>query len=49
MNVGDRKVSDIVLRLERGEPLGTEDDLRKALREPAAAEAVQPKFTPVAA
>ncbi|WP_439662423.1 DUF6049 family protein [Lentzea sp. HUAS TT2] len=47
-NVGDRKVFDIVLRLERGEPLGTEDDLRKALREPAAAEAVQPKFTPVA-
>ncbi|MCR3747052.1 DUF6049 family protein [Lentzea californiensis] len=48
VNIGDRKVSDIVLRLERGEPLDSEDDLRKALREPAAAEAVQPKFTPVA-
>ncbi|MEU7478481.1 DUF6049 family protein [Lentzea sp. NPDC042327] len=48
VNVGDRKVSDIVLRLERGEPLGTEDDLRKALREPAAAEFVQPRFTEVA-
>ena len=48
VNVGDRKVSDIVLRLERGEPLEAEDDLRKALREPAAAEAVQPRFTQVA-
>jgi hypothetical protein len=48
VNIGDRKVSDIVLRLERGEPLATEDDLRKALREPAAAESIQPKFTPVA-
>ncbi|GGU20562.1 DUF6049 family protein [Lentzea flava] len=48
VNVGDRKVSDIVLRLERGESLDTEDDLRKALREPAAAEFVQPKFTEVA-
>ncbi|MFD5825810.1 DUF6049 family protein [Lentzea sp. NPDC060358] len=48
VNVGDRKVSDIVLRLERGDSLDTEDDLRKALREPAAAEAVQPKFTPIA-
>ncbi|SEP69528.1 hypothetical protein SAMN05216188_101205 [Lentzea xinjiangensis] len=48
VNVGDRKVSDIVLRLERGQPLATEDELRKALREPAAAEAVQPRFTPVA-
>lgn len=48
VNVGDRKVSDIVLRLERGESLDTEDDLRKALREPAAAEFIQPKFTKVA-
>lgn len=48
VNVGDRKVSDIVLRLERGESLDTEDDLRKALREPAAAEFVQPNFTKVA-
>ncbi|PWK90677.1 hypothetical protein C8D88_101695 [Lentzea atacamensis] len=48
VNVGDRKVSDIVLRLERGEPLDSEDDLRKALREPAAAEFIQPKFTEVA-
>lgn len=47
VNVGDRKVSDIVLRLERGESLDTEDELRKALREPAAAEAVQPKFTQI--
>ncbi|HUQ61232.1 DUF6049 family protein [Lentzea sp.] len=48
VNVGDRKVSDIVLRLERGDSLDSEDDLRKALREPAAAEAVQPKFTQIA-
>ena len=48
VNVGDRKVSDIVLRLERGQSLDTEDDLRKALREPAAAEFVQPKFTEIA-
>ncbi|SDH54399.1 hypothetical protein SAMN05216553_12714 [Lentzea fradiae] len=47
VNIGDRKVSDIVLRLERGESLDSEDDLRKALREPAAAEAVQPRFTQV--
>ncbi|MEV6240251.1 DUF6049 family protein [Lentzea sp. NPDC051838] len=47
VNVGDRKVSDIVLRLERGESLDTEDDLRKSLREPAAAEFVQPNFTKV--
>ncbi|MFS8100424.1 DUF6049 family protein [Lentzea alba] len=47
VNVGDRKVSDIVLRLERGEPLDSEDDLRKALREPAAAEFIQPNFTKV--
>ncbi|MFI6098346.1 DUF6049 family protein [Lentzea sp. NPDC051213] len=47
VNIGDRKVSGIVLRLERGEPLGSEDDLRKALREPAAAEFIQPKFTEI--
>ena len=47
INIGDRKVSDIVLRLERGESLDSEDDVRKAVREPAAAEFVQPKFTEV--
>lgn len=48
VNIGDRKVSDIVLRLERGQSLDSEEELRKALREPAAAEFVQPKFTEVA-
>ncbi len=48
INIGDRKVSDIVLRLERGESLDSEDDVRKAVREPAAAEFIQPKFTEVA-
>jgi hypothetical protein len=47
-NVGDRKISDIELRLERGKPLTTEDEVRGALREPAGAELVQPDFTPIA-
>ncbi|GAA3860177.1 DUF6049 family protein [Saccharothrix violaceirubra] len=47
-NVGDRKISDIEFRLERGEPLKSEDEVRKALREPADAEFVQPEFTRIA-
>ncbi|MDQ2583051.1 DUF6049 family protein [Saccharothrix yanglingensis] len=48
VNVGDRRIDDIELRLERGEPLTSEEDVRKALREPTDAEVVQPSFTPVA-
>ncbi|MEU4739002.1 DUF6049 family protein [Actinosynnema sp. NPDC023658] len=47
VNVGDRLLEDIELRLERGDPLTGEDDVRKALREPTDAEVVQPNFTPV--
>ena len=46
-NVGDRAITDIELRLERGKPLTSEDDVRSALREPAGAELVQPDFTPI--
>ncbi|GAB2998202.1 DUF6049 family protein [Saccharothrix stipae] len=47
VNVGDRALEDIELRLERGQPLTSEDEVRKALREPTDAEFVQPNFTPV--
>ncbi|MFI9008628.1 DUF6049 family protein [Actinosynnema sp. NPDC053489] len=47
VNVGDRALEDIELRLERGKPLTSEEDVRKALREPTDAESVQPSFTPV--
>lgn len=46
-NVGDRSITDIELRLERGKPLTSEDEVRSALREPAGAELVQPDFTPI--
>ncbi|MCE6997091.1 DUF6049 family protein [Saccharothrix sp. S26] len=47
VNVGDRPIEDIELRLERGRPLTDEDQVREALREPTDAEFVQPNFTPV--
>ncbi|MFC6092849.1 DUF6049 family protein [Saccharothrix lopnurensis] len=47
VNVGDRFIEDIELRLERGEALTDEADVRQALREPADAEFVQPSFTPI--
>ncbi|MEU4764114.1 DUF6049 family protein [Actinosynnema sp. NPDC023794] len=47
VNVGDRPIEDIELRLERGQPLTGEDEVREALREPTDAEFVQPNFTPV--
>ncbi|NUT47997.1 MAG: hypothetical protein HOV94_11905, partial [Saccharothrix sp.] len=47
VNVGDRPIEDVELRLERGRPLTTEDEVRQALREPPDAEFVQPNFTPV--
>lgn len=47
VNVGDRPIEDIELRLERGEALTSEEEVRKALREPTDAELVQPNFTPV--
>ncbi|MFD9738041.1 DUF6049 family protein [Umezawaea sp. NPDC059074] len=43
----DRKITDIDLRLERGKPLTTEDEVRGALREPVPSELVQPQFTPI--
>ncbi|ROP39344.1 DUF6049 family protein [Saccharothrix texasensis] len=48
VNVGDRPIEEIELRLERGQPLTGEDEVRKALREPTDAEVVQPRFTRVA-
>ncbi|WP_433266862.1 DUF6049 family protein [Actinosynnema sp. CS-041913] len=48
VNVGDRDIYDIELRLERGKALTDEEDVRQALREPTGAEDVQPWFTRVA-
>lgn len=48
VNVGDRFIEDIELRLERGEALTGEEEVREALREPADAEYVQPAFTRIA-
>ncbi|WP_033436305.1 DUF6049 family protein [Saccharothrix sp. NRRL B-16314] len=48
VNVSDRTIKDIELRLERGDPLTSEDEVRKALREPTDAEVVQPYFTRIA-
>ncbi|WP_367133898.1 DUF6049 family protein [Saccharothrix sp. HUAS TT1] len=48
VNIGDRRLDDIELRLERGDPMTSEEEVRKALREPTDAEVVQPSFTPVA-
>ncbi len=45
----DRKITDIDLRLERGKPLTTEDEVRGALREPVPSELIQPRFTPISA
>lgn len=47
VNIGDRKLTDIDFRLERGAALTKEDELRGALREPADAELVQPLFTSI--
>jgi hypothetical protein len=41
----DRKITEIDLRLERGDPLASEDEMRVALREPVQSELVQPRFT----
>ncbi|PRY45870.1 DUF6049 family protein [Umezawaea tangerina] len=47
-NVGDRKITEIDLRLERGDPLTKEEDVKSALREPVQSELVrQPTFTPI--
>ncbi|MEO6088043.1 MAG: DUF6049 family protein, partial [Umezawaea sp.] len=43
----DRKITEIDLRLERGNPLASEDEVRVALREPVQSELVQPRFTPI--
>ncbi|WP_033428198.1 DUF6049 family protein [Saccharothrix syringae] len=48
VNVGDRFIEDIELRLERGRVLTDEEQVRQALREPADAEFVQPAFTRIA-
>lgn len=48
VNIGDRKIDNVVLRLERGQALTSEEDVRNALREPASAEFVQPRFTEIA-
>jgi hypothetical protein len=47
VNIGDRPLFDLELRLERGKPLESEDAVRRALREPTDAEFVQPWFTPI--
>ncbi|CAL9662275.1 hypothetical protein SUDANB95_07037 [Actinosynnema sp. ALI-1.44] len=47
VNIGDRPLFDLELRLERGDALESEDEVRRALREPTDAELVQPWFTPI--
>ncbi len=48
VNIGDRDITDLELRLERGKALTSEEAIRQALREPTDAEQVQPWFTRIA-
>jgi hypothetical protein len=46
-NTGDRPVDDLVVRVQRGDPLRTEGELRDALEGADATDAVTPQFTPL--
>jgi Family of unknown function (DUF6049) len=46
-NTGDVPVRDLVVRVQRGNPLGTEGALRNALDGAARTDAVTPQFTPL--
>ncbi|HZG90451.1 MAG TPA: DUF6049 family protein, partial [Pseudonocardia sp.] len=46
-NTGDRPVDDLVVRVQRGDPLDTEGRLRDALDGAAGTDAVTPQFTPL--
>ncbi|MCO1660338.1 hypothetical protein [Pseudonocardia humida] len=46
-NTGDRPVDELVVRVQRSEPLRTEGQLRDALDGSAATDAVTPQFTPL--
>jgi hypothetical protein len=47
-NTGTTPVDDVVVRLQRSDPLTTEGELRDALDGSAATDAVTPQFTPLA-
>ncbi|MCY7342235.1 MAG: DUF6049 family protein, partial [Pseudonocardia sp.] len=47
-NTGDTPVEDLVVRVQRGDPLETEGELRDALGGTAPTDAVAPQFVPVA-
>lgn len=47
-NGGDRAVSGLEVRLQRGEPVGSDGELRAALAGAAATETVRPRFTDIA-
>ncbi len=46
-NTGDRPVDDLVVRVQRGDPLDAEGRLRDALDGAAGTDAVTPQFTPL--
>ncbi|CAM3601529.1 DUF6049 domain-containing protein [Kibdelosporangium persicum] len=46
-NVGDRRIDQVEIRLQRGEPLADEGSLRAAMSQPPSAEIAKPQFTPV--
>ena len=46
-NSGPVPVDDLEIRVQRGQPLGTEGDVRDALDGSAATDAVQPQFVPL--
>ncbi|KAA2251342.1 hypothetical protein F0L68_37600 [Solihabitans fulvus] len=47
-NVGENRISDLTLRLERGDPVPDENALRTALREPAADDVVHSVWVSIA-
>lgn len=46
-NTGTSTVDDMAIRVQRGQPIGSEGDLRDALEGNAGADSVQPRFVPV--
>lgn len=47
-NTGDQAIEDLVVRVQRGEPLATEGAVRDALEGSAGTDAVTPQFLPLA-
>ncbi|TCO64683.1 DUF6049 family protein [Actinocrispum wychmicini] len=46
-NTSDRRIEDIEIRLQRGDPITNDGKLRDAMRQAPAAELVKPQFQPV--